>query len=226
MGYNMLILTIKGTTKPAIIMKNHHFLFKGISLFILAIFFASCSPPKWLAGGGCGFTNFNGSDAGDWSTGSRLDLFVASEFDLSDQLSFPLTVRPTVSVAKRGADFKGTSGGSFNFTDRLRMTYVYVEGEGSTEIVEDKLDVTVAPALGYLVNATSDFDDGQGSSEKTTVTDSYQSVDFGAKAGLRYHFTKRLEVSANYYQGFTSVQENISVNNNGFAFRIGYRLSD
>jgi len=205
-------------------MKNHHFIAGGIGVLILAICFASCAPPKWVAGGGCGFTNFNGSDASDWSTGSRLDLFVAAQYDMEDKVDFPLTFRPTASFVKRGADFKGM--GSFNFTDRLRMSYVYVEGEGSTDIVEDKLDVVVAPTLGYLITAVSDFDDGQGSSEKTTVTENYQNVDFGGRAGLRYHFTDRFEVNLSYYQGFTSVRENFSVKNNGFAFRMGYKFGE
>ncbi len=204
---------------------NTHRFTELMSAVLLIVFFSSCCAPKSLTGGGgCGFTNFSGSDAESWETGSRLDLFVGLPL-LCEDIE-PVQLTPILSYQKRGADFSDTfTDGmtSYSYEEKLRLNYIYLEPEVSTPIITDNLEVVVAPQVGFLINATedikTDFDD-----TKETVTDDFNTLDFGLRGGLRYNITDRFSAGAHYYQGFTNVQDEFNAKNNGFHVRLEYKI--
>lgn len=205
-------------------MKTHRFTLQLASLLVMGFCLFSCCPPRALVGGGgCGFTNFSGDDTESWDTGSRLDLFVGLPFGC-DQTA-PISLTPILSLQKRGADFE-QSDGSYSFSEKFRMSYIYVEQEASAFIAADKLEVVFAPQLGFLIDATSDVESNPGGNYKEDVSDYYKSVDFGLRGGLRYNITDRLAAGVHYYRGLTNVSEDFNTKHNAFHLRVQYRIKD
>ncbi len=208
-------------------MNTHRITITLVSLLVIGLGFTSCGPPKNIfAGGGCGFTNFSGDDGSSWSTGSRLDLFTAVDFDLTDKAGFPLRFQPTLSLEKRGADYEDTFNNgsmSYTFSEKLKLSYIYVAPEFNTDIIPEKLEFALAPQFGFLVNAISDTE-SMGESEKQDVKEFYEDFDLGVRGGVRYNFTDRFGVGVNYYQGFSNVQSDIEAKNNGFNVRLEYKI--
>lgn len=169
---------------------------------------------------GLNLPTITGDDTDNLSSFATYHAGVVAEIEVSDQFS----VQPECMFSCQGAEYTDSEDDEILYDGKFLFAYINVPVMAKFEVTEG-LNLEAGPQLGFLIEATDEFESDSFSGEED-IKEDIKGTDVSLNFGASYDFPNGIFVGARYNLGLTDINDfegtDAKNQNAVFQFSVGY----